>query len=106
MSEPGAWREGDPDTSMDAAQSVDASRLEALTVETIATQSPDKYPVGMTSEEVAEVAGVALQSITPRFAPLQRKGILVNSGLKRPGSSGRSRIVWALAGEVEKKQAA
>ena len=85
-------RRSDPDTSKEAAEKVDTARLEQMVYETI-----KKRP--STSEEVANVLNIPLQSITPRFAPLKRKGFICDTGEKRPGASGRSRVVFAVLNE-------
>ena len=47
---------------------------------------------GGTGKEIAKLAGVELNCITPRFAPLRRKGLIKDSGIKRD-----KQIVWVLA---------
>lgn len=49
-------------------------------------------PSGMTGREIAEAADTELNCITPRFAPLRRKGLIKDSGVKRD-----KQIVWVLA---------
>ena len=81
----GASRTNDPETSRDAAR--DVSRLEGEVYAALRTPQ--------TAEEVAAALGRPLQSITPRIAPLRRKGFIFDTGIRRPGASGRSRIVFA-----------
>ncbi len=87
----GGVRVTDPETAHAAAAVVDTASLEWLVVNAL---------VGLggrgTSEEVASRAGVDLQSITPRFRPLVRRGKVKDSGEKRKGKSGRRRIVWEI----------
>jgi hypothetical protein len=45
-----------------------------------------------TGREIADVACYPLNCITPRFAPLRRKGLIKDSGTKRD-----KQIVWMLA---------
>lgn len=45
-----------------------------------------------TGKEIAAVSGQPLNSITPRFAPLCRKGLIKDSGVRRD-----KQIVWVLA---------
>jgi hypothetical protein len=45
-----------------------------------------------TGKEIAEVSGHPLNCITPRFAPLRRKGLIKDSGVRRD-----KQIVWCLA---------
>ena len=44
-----------------------------------------------TGKEIAAVSGQPLNFITPRFAPLRRKGLIKDSGVRRD-----KQIVWAL----------
>lgn len=45
-----------------------------------------------TGKEIAAVSGQPLNSITPRFAPLRRKELIKDSGVRRD-----KQIVWCLA---------
>lgn len=45
-----------------------------------------------TGQEIAQVTDQPLNCITPRFAPLRRKGLIKDSGVKR-----NKQIVWCLA---------
>lgn len=88
----GAHRKDDPDTAKEAAK-LDVSHLEARVYELLRFKPS-------TAEEIAFALNRSLQSITPRIAPLRRKGYIFDSGLRRNGASGRSRIVWAAAKEI------
>lgn len=82
-------RTTDPDTSMDAAEKVDSTKLEQLVYEAIA-----KHPNGCTSEELmAYFPNHGVQTISPRFAPLIRKGFIEDTGERRRSSTGRSQRV-------------
>ena len=82
-------RTTDPDTSMDAAEKVDTTRLEQLVYEAIA-----KHPNGCTSEEVmAHFPNHGIQTISPRYAPLIRKGFIEDTGERRKAKNGRSQRV-------------
>ena len=82
-------RTDDPDTSHVAANSVDTSQLESMVYEVIS-----KYPDGCIADDVErELAHLRSHSITPRFAPLMRKGFIVDTGERRMASSGRSQRV-------------
>jgi hypothetical protein len=82
-------RNTDPDTSVKAAQSVDSTQLEAMVYEIIS-----KYPNGCTSDEVmTHFPNHGVQTISPRFAPLMRKGFIYDTGERRKASSGRSQRV-------------
>lgn len=82
-------RTTDPDTSHAAAVSVDTSKLEALVYDVIA-----KHPQGCIADDVErQLAYLRSHSITPRFAPLIRKGFIYDTGERRRASSGRSQRV-------------
>jgi hypothetical protein len=82
-------RTNDPDTSHAAANSVDTSQLESMVYEVIS-----KYPDGCIADDVErELANLRSHSITPRFAPLMRKGFIFDTGERRMASSGRSQRV-------------
>jgi hypothetical protein len=82
-------RTDDPDTSHAAANSVDTSQLESMVYEVIS-----KYPDGCIADDVErELAHLRSHSITPRFAPLMRKGFIFDTGERRKASSGRSQRV-------------
>ena len=82
-------RATDPITSIEAAQQVDSTKLESMVYEVIA-----KHPNGCTSDEImAHFPNHGIQTITPRFAPLIRKGLVEDTGEKRKGKSGRSQRV-------------
>lgn len=49
-------------------------------------------PVSRTGKEIAALTGHPLNCITPRFAPLRRKGLIRDSGSRRD-----KQIVWMLA---------
>jgi len=87
-------RTSDPQTSREAASSMrgrPASQLETLVLKQLQAMGTG------TSEEVADALGISLQSISPRFAPLDRRGWIVKTDEKRAGSSGRQRQVWRVA---------
>lgn len=87
-------------TSEEALESIDTKALMGLVVGALNR----RFYSGMTSEEVSDQLGISLQSITPRFAPLERDGkihrVVVervkdkNRYKTRSGISGRSRIIW------------
>jgi len=86
----GAARHTDPETSKVAAAQVNAGDLELAFLRCL-------YKNGnKTAEEVTNITGIPIDSITPRTAPLQRKQLILPSGEKRPGASGAKRIVWTL----------
>ena len=80
-------RNTDPDTSAAAAASVRGSKANALESKVLDTLQA--HSDGLTSSEVANLLDLHAWSISPRFAPLRRKGLIFDSGER----SGRS-IVW------------
>lgn len=85
---PGRSRRKDPPTAKAAAKSVNATELEAVVVDILRTPR--------TTHEISQATGIALVSISPRMAPLAKKGLVKDSGLRREGPSGRKSIVWSL----------
>jgi hypothetical protein len=82
-------RTTDPDTSMNAAEKVDSTKLEQQVYEVIA-----KYPDGCIAEEVmSHFPNHGIQTISPRYAPLIRKGFIEDTGERRKSASGRSQRV-------------
>jgi hypothetical protein len=78
-------RASDPITSYEAAVLVDSTKLEQLVYEAIA-----KYPNGCIADEIqTHFPNHGVQTISPRFAPLIRKGFIEDTGEKRKGNSGR-----------------
>jgi hypothetical protein len=49
-------------------------------------------PTGFTGKDIANFTGEPLNCLTPRFAPLRRKGLIKDSGVRRD-----KQIVWVLA---------
>ena len=82
-------RKDDPDTSMDAAEKVDSTTLERQVYEVIA-----KHPDGCIAEEVmSHFPNHGVQTISPRFAPLLRKGLIEDTGERRKATTGHSQRV-------------
>jgi hypothetical protein len=83
-------RNTDPETSHEAAKQVSTTQLEDIIVKVFM-----KAPNGLTADELSDrLPTFALNSLTPRIAPLIRKGYLFASG-KRKGKSGKSqRVVY------------
>ena len=82
------FRKTDPDTSFEAAATVPVERMEKIVYEAI-KGAPD----GLTSEQIEKVTGLRSGSVTPRIAPLIRKGYIEATGERRKASSGRSQRV-------------
>ena len=92
---PGEVRRTDPQTSHDAANALDASQLERLVVGCIRKNGP------IASDRVAQMLGMSLQSISPRFRPLANKGLIrVNTSAHGEAitvkslTSNRQRMTW------------
>lgn len=86
----GAARHTDPETSKIAAANVKADKLERVVLHCL-------YKHGnRTAEEITDITGVPIDSITPRTAPLVRKLLIVPTKERRRGASKAKRIVWAL----------
>lgn len=79
---------GDPDTSVEAAESIDPTRLELMVLGAIRRLGP------CISDEVREqFPGAAYSSITARYRALLDKGMIRDTGQRRPGKSGRGQRV-------------
>jgi hypothetical protein len=84
----GLARNTDPQTSKDAAATVNVSRLESIILDVFSAA-----PKGLTQDELAaRLPNHPLNTLTPRLAPLIRKGYLVVDG-KRPGKSRKNQRV-------------
>lgn len=84
-------RTSDPDTAHDAADRVRQSKLEQQVYEALL-----RHPgVFLTSIEVAQLMGVDKWSISPRFQPLKRKGLVEQSEKLGLNSSGKPRMLQA-----------
>ncbi len=81
-------RREDPHTSKEAAARVNSAALETLVVDTLRS-NPDS-----SIQDVIEITGERYRSISPRFAPLRRKGLIYVSGKKRATQTGRSVQAW------------
>jgi len=85
----GLARKTDPETSKQAASTVDATKLEIIVLEAIRS-----FPNGCISEQVENVLyPIKASSITPRYRPLLKKNLIEDTGERRAGSSGRSQRV-------------
>ncbi len=83
-------RSTDPDTSQDAAKSFDPNALEARVLEVIQSYGQS----GCIKDRIlGHFAPDAAPTITPRLAPLMRKGWIEDTGERRKGHSGRNQRV-------------
>jgi len=82
------------DTSIDAAESIDVTRLEQLVFDAIRNAGAD----GMTQQELLNMfPHLSYSSVTARPAALKHKGLVVDSGRRRAGQSSRSQSVLVAA---------
>ena len=88
---PGYYRHA-PDTSKLAAESVaDAAKSRSrLAIAFIV----ERAARGATADEVASALEWERYSSRPRLAELHKRGVLVDSGERRVGVSGRAQAVW------------
>jgi len=91
--EQGRARHTDPDTSREAAESVDATRLQSLVLGALKSAGPS----GLTTEELSERLNLSLVTVSPRLSPMEKKGLVARAG-RRPNRSGRTAIVWRATG--------
>lgn len=91
FSQYGEARLTDPETSHIAAVNVKAGALEHKVLDCLVAWGP------LTIKELIRRGDFAIESISPRFAPLRRKGAIRDSGVRRlnPGST-REGIVWEI----------
>jgi hypothetical protein len=81
-------------TSIEAADAIAGKlgRLQKLALDAIASRAA----LGLTADELADVLELDRYSIQPRTSELNRKRLIVDSGLRRRNSSGKRAIVWTL----------
>jgi hypothetical protein len=85
-------RKDDPQTSKDAAQAVDSTKLEQIVYEAIKS-----FPDGCISDEVLEALPEhRYSSITPRYRALLNKGYIEITGTKEGRSGKKQRIMKAI----------
>lgn len=77
----------DPDTSHAAARTVDPRALAGRLLAAI-TDRPS------TVEEAAASTGIDRWAASKRVSDLRIGGLVEDSGVRRPGASGRAQIVW------------
>jgi hypothetical protein len=87
----GYARREDPATSKEAAITVNSAALEVLVVDALRS-NPDA-----SIQDVVEITGERYRSISPRFAPLRRKGLIYVSGKKKAVQTGRTVQTWRAA---------
>lgn len=78
-----------PVTSVEAAASLDSASMEQRVYEVIAT-----FQDGCIQDEVLQVLhNYPYSSVTARFRSLLNRGYIIDTGLTRPGKSGRQQRV-------------
>lgn len=91
-------RVSDPDTSREAALSIDTSRMEAMVLEAIA-----QFPEGCIADDLkAMFPHIRRHSLMPRIAPLLRCGAIIDTGERRMAASGRNQRVVKFIPEPER----
>ena len=80
------------DTSVAAAMALAPmlGRLQRLALDAIR----DAGWLGLTADELAARLGMDRWSIQPRTTELRRKGLVRDSGFRRPNATGKQTIVW------------
>jgi hypothetical protein len=83
---------GTAETGREAAEAIapKCGRLQRLTLQAIIAAGP----AGRTADEAAERCGMDRWSIQPRVSELKAKGLIKDSGLRRPNVTGRNAVVW------------
>lgn len=82
------------DTSIEAAESIDITRLEQMILEDIELAGV----WGMTQDDLLSMhPRLSYSSVTSRPAALKRKGLIFDSGERRLGKSGRRQAVLKAA---------
>jgi hypothetical protein len=84
------YRNGAPDTSVKAALLLNVTHLEQMVYDAIR----DAGHQGMTADELLQLfPDYSYSSITARPASLKRQGLVIDTGERRPGRSGRPQAV-------------
>jgi predicted subunit of tRNA(5-methylaminomethyl-2-thiouridylate) methyltransferase len=82
-------RKTDSETSREAAKKVNTNNLEEMVYEVIKS-----FPDGCIQDDViSAIPNAHVQSISPRFAALVKKGYIVRTGEKRMGKLGSKQSV-------------
>lgn len=82
-------RRTDPIPSHEAAVSIATAALEGLVADTLRKYGP------LTTEQIADITGASLVTVSPRMKPLEGRRVVVRDG-KRKNRSGVSATVWRL----------
>ena len=87
-------RNTDPQSSHEAASQVNVNAYEHVVLSALRAYGD------MIQTEVVAITGYPNETITPRFASLERKGLIRKTGEKRKGRSGVRCNVYTLVEEV------
>lgn len=90
---PAMARTHDPKTSWEAAEKVNTNRLERVVLDAITAHGERGAIHDDVWETLPHIGNVREGSITPRYASLERKGLIIRNGDTRKGSAGRSQLV-------------
>jgi len=82
------YRASAPETSREAAHSVDGATWRARALETLRDLGP------MTADEIADHMGASILTIRPRITELLRLGMVHDTGARRMNRSHRMAAVW------------
>ena len=84
------------DTSYEAAKRIEPAlgRLQAKVLTYLLTNDGK----GLTCDEIEEASGLKHQTASARIRELAQKGLIEDSGDRRPTRSGRNAVVWVVAG--------
>lgn len=88
------FRKESPDTSVEAACSVDTTRMEQLVYEKICEYGEEGC---IADDLLRDLFGYPYSSVTARFRALLDKGFIELTGEKRKGRSGRPQRVMRMA---------
>jgi hypothetical protein len=86
-------RSTDCETSREAAESIDTSRMESLVYDIVVASGSYGTTLDEVTQKMQKYGDFESSSISPRIAPLIRKGLLEKTGDKRKGKRGRNQQV-------------
>lgn len=93
-------RREDPDTSHEAAKHMRGKRSAILKFK--ACEHLARAPDGLTASEIADRAGCARDSMSPRMKDLVKEGRVVDTGTTRTVHGHRAQTVWKLHPNYER----
>lgn len=85
-------RSTDPVTSKRAS-----AKVKKVSIKSVMLDLLERYTAGLTGQEIAERTGYRLNSVTPRFAELQRQGKIKYASIDGVLMMRSGQIVWVLA---------